>query len=85
MPGSLHSEESIAFYQSLNAPLRCMSILKDGLKLPFFDEDVPYFWWKNNLSVLEHFKFAQSKVNEWVEMGYAIGFSCIHPAKDREL
>ena len=72
MPGSIHSEESIAFYQSLNAPLRCISILKDGLKLPFLNENVPFFWWKNNQSVLNHFEFLQNKVNEWVKMGYAI-------------
>ena len=72
MPGSIHSKESIAFYQSLNAPLRCISILKDGLKLPFLNENVPFFWWKNNQSVLNHFKFSQNKVNEWVKMGYAI-------------
>ena len=71
MPGSIHSQESIAFYQSLNAHQRCISILKDGYKIPFLNENVPGFWWKNNLNVLKHFEFAQSKVNEWVKHGYA--------------
>ena len=70
MPGSIHSIESLAYYGSLGASQRCLSILQDGLKLPFLDENVPTFWWKNNQNVFKHFDFAENKIQEWVDHKY---------------
>ena len=47
-----------------------MSILRNGLKLPFLDENVQGFWWKNNQNVYKHFDFAKDKIQEWAEHGY---------------
>ena len=70
MPGSIHSIESQAYYESLGASQRCLSILQDGLKLPFLNENVPSFWWKNNQNVFKHFEFAKNKIQEWVDHKY---------------
>ena len=70
MPGFIHSIESQAYFESLGASQRCLSILRDGFKLPFLDENVPAFWWKNNQSVFQHFEFAKNKIQEWVDHKY---------------
>ena len=70
MPGSIHSIESQIYYESLGASQRCLSILGDGLKLPFLSENVPSFWWKNNQSVFKHYEFAKAKIQEWVDHKY---------------
>ena len=70
MPGSLHSESAKEFYRQIGAPQRALSILENGFKLPFLDDNVPEFWYRNNKSLIKHFNFAEEKVNEWLEAGY---------------
>ena len=70
MPGQIHSESAQKFYREIGASERALSILRDGLKLPFIDEDIPDFWFKNNASFFQHFEFAKNKIHEWLEAGY---------------
>ena len=70
MPGSIHSESSKEFYRQIGAPLRTLSILEDGYKLPFISAKVPKFWAVNNLSLYKHFDFAKNKLQEWIDAGY---------------
>ena len=72
MPGSIHSQEAIEFYKSIGASERAISILKNGFKLPFINEEVRPFWIKNNKSLFTHYNFAKQKLEEWVDTGYAI-------------
>ena len=72
MPGSIHSQEAIDFYKSIGAPLRAISILEDGFKLPFLNREVPQFWIRNNKSLFTYYDFAKEKLQEWVSSGYAI-------------
>ena len=70
MPGSIHSQSSINFYKEIKAPQRAISILEDGLKLPFLNEEVPHFWIKNNKSLFDNYDFAKKKLDEWIADGY---------------
>ena len=70
MPGSIHSKSSIEFYKEINAPQRAISILEDGFKLPFINEEVTNFWIPNNQSLFKNYDFAQKKLEEWVKDGY---------------
>ena len=70
MPGSLHSESAQKYYSDIGAPERTLSILRDGVKLPFLDGNVPEFWYKNNESFFKHYSFAEKKVNDWLKAGY---------------
>ena len=70
MPGSIHSQSSINFYKEIKAPQRAISILEDGLKLPFLNEEVPHFWIKNNKSLFDNYDFAKTKLDEWIADGY---------------
>ena len=70
MPGSIHSDSAQKFYSEIGASERALSILRDGLKLPFIDEEVPEFWFRNNASFFQHFDFAEKKILEWLEAGY---------------
>ena len=70
MPGSIHSQSAQEFYKEIGASQRALSILRDGFKLPFIDENVPTFWYRNNFSLLKHYKFAEKKLNEWIKEGY---------------
>ena len=70
MPGSIHSESSIEFYKEIGAPQRAISILEDGFKLPFLNEEVPSFWIANNKSLFDNYDFAQKKLEEWIKDGY---------------
>ena len=72
MPGSIHTESAINFYKSINAPLRAISILEDGFKLPFRNKEIPQFWIRNNKSFFTYYDFAKEKLQEWVSSGYAI-------------
>ena len=72
MPGSIHSQEAIDFYKNIGAPLRAISILEDGFKLPFLNREVPQFWVRNNKSLFTYYDFAKKKLEEWVSSGYAI-------------
>ena len=64
MPGSIHSKEAIDFYKSIGAPPRAISILEDGFKLPFINEEVSPFWVKNNKSLFTYYDFAKKKLEE---------------------
>ena len=70
MPGSIHSQSAQEFYKEIGASQRALSILRDGFKLPFIDENVPTFWYRNNFSLIKHYKFAEKKLNEWIKEGY---------------
>ena len=70
MPGFLHLEKAQKFYKEIGAPERTLSILRDGVKLPFLDDKVPMFWYKNNNTLYEHYDFAKKKIDEWLKAGY---------------
>ena len=56
MPGklSIHSPESISFMESIGAPKLVISILRDGLKLPFHRGLPPRYSEPNNASAKLH-------------------------------
>ena len=66
MPGSIHTESAINFYKSIDAPLRAISILEDGFKLPFRNKEIPQFWIRNNRSFFKYYDFAKEKLQEWI-------------------
>ena len=70
MPGHIHSIESQKFYEEIGALQRCLSILRDGFRLTFINENLPNFWWRNNASVHKNFNFAKKKIEEWVRDKY---------------
>ena len=70
MPGSIHSKSSIEFYKEIKAPQRAISILEDGFKLPFINEEVPNFWVPNNKSLFDNYDFAKKKLEDWIKDGY---------------
>ena len=70
MPGSIHSKSSIDFYKEIKAPQRAISILEDGFKLPFLNEEVPHFWIQNNKSLFDNYDFAKKKLDDWIKDGY---------------
>ena len=70
MPGSIHLQSAKEYYKEIGASQRALSILRDGFKLPFIDENVPTFWYRNNFSLIKHYKFAEKKLNEWIKEGY---------------
>ena len=72
MPGSIHSKSSIEFYKQINSPLRVISILENGYKLPFLNEEVEKFWIPNNQSLFNNYDFAKAKLEEWKKDGYVI-------------
>ena len=72
MPGSIHSKSSIEYYKQINSPLRTISILENGYKLPFLDEEVEKFWIPNNQSLFDNYDFAKAKIEEWKRDGYII-------------
>ena len=67
--GAVHTPDSHNFYKSVNAPARVLSIVKDGLKLPFLKE-MPVFWYKNNATARNDMNFVRSKVDEWCKSGF---------------
>lgn len=79
VPGklSIHSADSISFMESLGAPKLVLSILKDGLKLPFHRGLPPRYSEPNNASAKLHAGVLRTKVKKWLEQGYChrfIGF-----------
>ena len=69
MHGSLHSPDAYNFYKSIGAGERVLSIVRDGLKLPW-SSPLPKFWYKNNASANVDIKFLRPKVDEWLNGGY---------------
>ena len=61
---SLHSPDAYKFYKVINAPARVLSIVDDGLKLPF-ERSLPTFWYKNNASARNNLSLVREKVNQW--------------------
>ena len=67
--GAVHAPDSYNFYKSVNASERVLSIVKDGLKLPFLKE-MPVFWYKNNATARNDMDFVRCKVDEWCKSGF---------------
>ena len=67
---SIHSPESIQFMESIDAPLFVISILKQGLKLPFHKGKPPNYYEPNNRSAKIHEDVLRQKVTKWSEQGY---------------
>ena len=72
VPGklSIHSNQSIAFMESVGAPKMVQSILRDGLKLPFNRGPPPRYSEPNNASAKVHAGVLRKKVQNWQEQGY---------------
>ena len=72
VPGklSIHSPESISFMESVGAPKMVLSILRDGLKLPFHKGLPPRYSEPNNASANLHIGVLRQKVAKWLEQGY---------------
>ena len=72
VPGklSIHSPESISFMESIGAPKLVISILRDGLKLPFHRGLPPRYSEPNNASAKLHAGVLRKKVAKWLEQGY---------------
>ena len=71
MHGSLHSPDAFNFYKSLGAGERVLSIIKNGLKLPW-DSPLPKFWYKNNSTANHDIVFLRAKVKDWLDGGYIV-------------
>ena len=69
MHGSLHSPDALNFYKSINAGERVLSIVKNGLKLPW-ESPLQKFWYKNNATADKDIVFLRSKVTDWLKGGY---------------
>lgn len=69
MHGSLHTPDAYNFYKSINAGDRILSIVRDGLKLPW-ESPLPNFWYKNNNSAVKDMDFLKPKIEEWQKGGY---------------
>ena len=69
MHGSLHSPDAFNFYKSINAGERVLSVVKNGLKLPW-ESPLPQFWYKNNASANQDLAFLREKVADWLAGGY---------------
>ena len=69
MQGKIHSNESLKFLEEIDASSRAKSIVRDGFKLPF-ERSMSRFWWKNNLSLFDHYDFAKKKIEEWDREGH---------------
>ena len=67
---SIHSSESIAFMESIGAPQFVLSILKQGLKLPFHHGLPLDYCEPNNRSAKLHAGVLREKVSKWLEQGY---------------
>ena len=66
---SIHSQCSIDFMESIGAPLKVLSILRLGYKLPLPSTPPPYFE-QNNKSASNNMDFLRSKINLWESKGY---------------
>ena len=66
---SIHSSTSINFMKEIGAPLKVLTILELGYKLPLPLHPPPYYE-QNNGSALNHIEFLRSKIDLWESKGY---------------
>ena len=67
---SIHSDSSITFMESIGAHKMVLSIMKNGLKLPFDKGPPPRYSEPNNSSAKVHDGVLRKKVSKWLEQGY---------------